>query len=110
MKAPPPSGEPLELLCEDHRGTYVIPYLCHWIEGGWHAVNSGKQIQAKVVGWRTRAERGVSQPRRSSPYIAFCATGAPRADPRIEIYGTTRSSFLKFESYQAALSSLYVQV
>ena len=58
-ESPPPSGQPLELLCEDHRGTYVIPYVCHWIEGGWHAIKSGKQIQAKVVGWRTRAKRGV---------------------------------------------------
>jgi hypothetical protein len=42
---------------EDHCGTYVIPYLCHWVEGGWHAVESGKQIEAVVVGWRARAER-----------------------------------------------------
>jgi hypothetical protein len=55
--SPPPSGQPLELLCEDHCGTYVIPYLCHWAEGAWHAVESGKQIQAVVVGWRARAER-----------------------------------------------------
>jgi len=23
----PPAGEPMELLCEDHNGTYVIPFL-----------------------------------------------------------------------------------
>ena len=55
-ESPPPSGQPLELLCEDHRGTYVIPFLCHWTVGGWHAVKSGKEIQAKVAGWRTRSE------------------------------------------------------
>jgi len=22
--------QPLELLCEDHVGTYVIPFLCRW--------------------------------------------------------------------------------
>ena len=24
----PPADQPLELLCEDHVGTYVIPFLC----------------------------------------------------------------------------------
>jgi hypothetical protein len=26
----PPTDEPLEVLCEDHVGTYVIPFLCQW--------------------------------------------------------------------------------
>jgi hypothetical protein len=26
----PPTDLPLELLCEDHVGTYVIPFLCRW--------------------------------------------------------------------------------
>ena len=25
----PPAGQPLEILCEDHVGTYVISFLCH---------------------------------------------------------------------------------
>jgi hypothetical protein len=26
----PPTDRPLEILCEDHVGTYVIPFLCRW--------------------------------------------------------------------------------
>ena len=29
----PPADRPLEILCEDHLGTYVIPFLCQWTEG-----------------------------------------------------------------------------
>jgi hypothetical protein len=29
----PPADQPLEILCEDHVGTYVIPFLCQWTEG-----------------------------------------------------------------------------
>jgi hypothetical protein len=28
----PPTGEPIELLCEDHVGTYVIPFPCQWVD------------------------------------------------------------------------------
>ena len=31
----PPTDQPLEILCEDHVGTYVIPFLCQWTEGTW---------------------------------------------------------------------------
>jgi hypothetical protein len=50
----PPTGEPLELLCEDHVGTYVIPFPCQWVDHVWHNCKSGQQIEAKVVGWRRR--------------------------------------------------------
>lgn len=50
----PPADRPLELLCEDHVGTYVIPFLCQWNNGAWQSVNAGVQIQATVVGWRER--------------------------------------------------------
>lgn len=50
----PPAGEPLELLCEDHVGTYVLPFLCRWTNDAWHSVESGERIQAAVIGWRTR--------------------------------------------------------
>ena len=29
----PPLDQPLEILCEGHLGTYVIPFLCQWSEG-----------------------------------------------------------------------------
>lgn len=50
----PPADQPLELLCEDHVGTYVIPFLCRWNNGAWHGVETQSPIEAIVVGWRER--------------------------------------------------------
>jgi hypothetical protein len=50
----PPVGRPLELLCEDHVGTYVLPFLCRWTGTDWHSVETGQRIEAAVIGWRTR--------------------------------------------------------
>ena len=33
----PPADQPLELLCEDHVGTYVVPFLCRWKSGVWES-------------------------------------------------------------------------
>ena len=52
----PPPDRPLELLCEDHIGTYVLPFLCRWTDGAWHSVKTGERISATVIGWRTRVE------------------------------------------------------
>jgi hypothetical protein len=41
----PPADQPLEFLCEDHVGTYVIPFLCRWSD-------TSSPIEATVVGWR----------------------------------------------------------
>jgi hypothetical protein len=48
----PPPDHAVELLCEDHNGTYVLPYLCEWKDSAWHNCMSRKPIDAKVVGWR----------------------------------------------------------
>jgi hypothetical protein len=50
----PPADQPLELLCEDHVGTYVIPFLCRLSSGVWRSVDAGERIEATVIGWRTR--------------------------------------------------------
>ena len=50
----PPTDQPLELLCEDHVGTYVIPFLCRWNGGTWQSVDTSSGIEATVVGWRVR--------------------------------------------------------
>jgi hypothetical protein len=52
---PPPADLPLQLLCEDHNGTYLLPYSCQWGETGWHNCASQEAIEAKVVGWRALA-------------------------------------------------------
>ena len=48
----PPAGELMELLCEDHNGTYVLPFPCCWSDGVWRSVRSDREIEANVVGWR----------------------------------------------------------
>jgi len=50
---PPPQDQPFELLCEDHVGTYVIPFLCRWCNGAWQSLETNDRIEATVVGWRT---------------------------------------------------------
>jgi len=48
----PTDGLPVELLCEDKSGTYVLPFACRWIEGEWYNAATGAFIDARVVGWR----------------------------------------------------------
>ena len=48
----PSLGNPVELLCEDHRGTYVIPFLCYWTDDGWRNAETKEAIEVRVVGWR----------------------------------------------------------
>jgi len=50
----PPADQPVELLCEDHVGTYVIPFLCRWTSGALHSMETGRPIEATVLGWRVR--------------------------------------------------------
>src|SRR4051812_48649746 len=58
-QAEPPADEAVELLCEDHSGTYIIPSLCRWTEGRWVTAELGTLITSKVVGWRApRGYRG----------------------------------------------------
>ena len=49
---PPPPDRPLHVLCEDHNGTYVLPYLCQWQGEAWRNCASNEVIEARVVGWR----------------------------------------------------------
>jgi hypothetical protein len=50
----PPADQPLELLCEDHVGTYVVPFLCRWKSGVWESAATSTPIEATVLGWRAR--------------------------------------------------------
>lgn len=49
---PPPADHPLQLLCEDHNGTYVLPYPCQWHGDVWRNCANREAIEATVVGWR----------------------------------------------------------
>jgi hypothetical protein len=48
----PPTDQPVEVLCEDHSGTYQLPFACRWIEGQWRNDKTGSAVEATVVGWR----------------------------------------------------------
>jgi hypothetical protein len=48
----PPNDQPLQILCEDHVGTYVIPFPCRWRDGIWENAKTSRRIEATVVGWR----------------------------------------------------------
>ena len=56
----PPIDRSLEVLCEDHNGTYVLPFLCQWHGGIWQNAKTNRRIEAAVVGWRTPT-RGLSE-------------------------------------------------
>jgi hypothetical protein len=42
----------VQLLCEDHVGTYLLPYLCRRTAEGYRNERTNDLIQGWVVGWR----------------------------------------------------------
>jgi hypothetical protein len=42
----------VELLCEDHVGTYLLPFLCRSTAEGFRNERTGELIEGRVVGWR----------------------------------------------------------
>ena len=49
----PPVDQSVELLCEDHNGTYVLPFLSRWVAGAWCNDETGAAVEVDVLGWRT---------------------------------------------------------
>jgi hypothetical protein len=49
----PPPNEPVQVLCEDHSGTYQLPFSCRFTDGAWRNHESGGTLEATVVGWRS---------------------------------------------------------
>ena len=45
-------GATVDVLCEDHNGTYTLPFPCKWNGTDWVNVKSGHLVEATVVGWR----------------------------------------------------------
>jgi len=52
---PPDDEAPVELLCIDHNGTYLLPFPCRHVSGDWINTRTGERILADVAGWRPRA-------------------------------------------------------
>jgi len=50
----PPPDLPVQVLCEDHSGTYELPFACRFIDGVWRNHESGGALEATVIGWRRR--------------------------------------------------------
>jgi hypothetical protein len=70
----PPTRKPVQLLCEDHCGTYVAPFVCERRDEAWYRMGGDKPVEANVIGWRrTKAN---SRARVSTP--AFGSRSAPR--------------------------------
>jgi len=67
----PDEGSPVELLCVDHIGTYVVPYPCRRVEDAWRNVETNEVIEADVAGWRHR--HTIQEEQRQ-------VNGAPTAD------------------------------
>lgn len=50
----PPPDLAVQVLCEDHSGTYLLPFACRFVDGEWLNNESGNTVEATVVGWRRR--------------------------------------------------------
>ena len=50
-QGPAPAGQPLQLLAEDHNGTYLLPFRCEWRDGAWYGSEKTQPLEGKVVGW-----------------------------------------------------------
>ncbi|QAY96923.1 hypothetical protein CWB41_15250 [Methylovirgula ligni] len=48
----PSATEDVELLCEDHRGTYTLPFPCRRVGREWCNQTTGQIIEAEILGWR----------------------------------------------------------
>jgi hypothetical protein len=53
----PEEEEPVELLCRDKNGTYVIPYACCRFDDEWRNFDSDETVTVSVIGWRPIAEK-----------------------------------------------------
>lgn len=49
---PPPAATPVQVLCEDKSGTYLLPFACVHADGRWRNADTGDIVEAEVIGWR----------------------------------------------------------
>ena len=40
----PPKGKPMQLLCEDDRGEYLLPFQYEWRDGAWYGIGKLRPI------------------------------------------------------------------
>ena len=39
----PPPDQPVQVLCEDHSGTYQLPFACRFVDGAWRNDDSRRR-------------------------------------------------------------------
>ena len=61
--ADPASQALVEVLCEDHVGTYLLPFLCRLTPDGFRNEQTGELIERRVVGWREPKPKAPARPR-----------------------------------------------
>lgn len=47
---------PVEALCRDKNGTYVIPYSCCRFDDEWRNFDTDETVTADIIGWRPISE------------------------------------------------------
>jgi hypothetical protein len=52
----PEPDQQVQVLCEDHSGTYQLPFACYFTGGQWHNALTGGVVEARVVGWRLQRQ------------------------------------------------------
>ena len=55
--AAPPFGSVFEVVCQDHVGTYRLPWLCRSTPSGLRNERTGELIEGRVIGWREPKHR-----------------------------------------------------
>jgi hypothetical protein len=61
--ADPASQALVEVLCEDHVGTYLLPFLCRHTPEGFRNERTGELIERRIVGWREPKPKAAARPR-----------------------------------------------
>ena len=74
----PPPDQPVQVLCEDHSGTYQLPFACRLIDGAWRNNRTGGTVEATVVGWRLPASDLMPAQVLTRRALCHNATGSAR--------------------------------
>lgn len=53
----PPTDVACDVLCEDHVGTYRLPFPCAWAGDHWRNAQTGEAIEGEVVAWRVKSNQ-----------------------------------------------------
>jgi hypothetical protein len=60
----PDEEVPVEALCRDKNGTYVIPYACCRFDEEWRNFDNDETVTATIIGWRPISEKPRYRPLR----------------------------------------------